>query len=98
MRRFLPDLDRLTQENPWLTLRYAVSDDKESSLEHGDVGDVVARHGPWQSRDIYVAGPPAMVDDTVARLVSAGVPQARIRSEVFAPSRPGPTVDGEVTE
>jgi NAD(P)H-flavin reductase/hemoglobin-like flavoprotein len=92
------DLDRLAQEHPWLTLRYAVSDDKESSLEHGDVGDVVARNGPWQSRDVYVAGPPAMVGDTVARLMSAGVPQARIRSEVFAPSRPGPTVDGEVTE
>jgi NAD(P)H-flavin reductase/hemoglobin-like flavoprotein len=92
------DLDRLAQEHPWLTLRYAASDDKESSLEHGDVGDVVARHGPWQSRDIYVAGPPAMVGDTVGRLISAGVPQGRIRSEVFAPSRPGPTVDGEVTE
>jgi NAD(P)H-flavin reductase/hemoglobin-like flavoprotein len=92
------DLDRLAQENPWLTLRYAVSDDKESSLEHGDVGDVVARHGPWQSRDVYVAGPPAMVDDTAARLLSTGVPQARLRTEVFAPSRPGPTVDGEVTE
>ena len=92
------DLDRLAHENPWLTLRYAVSDDKESSLEHGDVGDVVARHGPWQSRDVYVAGPPAMVDDTAARLLSTGVPQARLRTEVFAPSRPGPTVDGEVTE
>jgi NAD(P)H-flavin reductase/hemoglobin-like flavoprotein len=92
------DLDRLAQENPWLTLRYAVSDDKESSLEHGDVGDVVARHGPWQSRDVYVAGPPAMVDDTAARLLSTGVPQARLRTEIFAPSRPGPTVDGEVTE
>jgi NAD(P)H-flavin reductase/hemoglobin-like flavoprotein len=76
------DLDRLARENPWLTLTYAVSDDKESELEHGDIGDVVVRHGPWLSRDAYVAGPPA----------------DRIRSEVFAPSRPGPDVDGEVTE
>ena len=27
-----------------------------------------------------------------------GVPQQRLHSEVFAPSRPGPSVDGEVTE
>jgi NAD(P)H-flavin reductase len=92
------DLERLAQENPWLTLRYAVSDDKESPFEHGDVGDVVVRHGPWLSRDVYVAGPPAMVDDTVARLAAHGVPPTRIRTEVFAPSRPGPNVDGEVTE
>jgi hypothetical protein len=39
-----------------------------------------------------------MVDDTVARLVAHGLPATRIRAEVFAPSRPGPNVDGEVTE
>jgi NAD(P)H-flavin reductase len=77
---------------------FAVSDDKESELEHGDIGDVVQRHGPWQSRDAYVSGPAAMVDDTVARLVGQGVRRERIRTEVFAPSRPGPSVDGEVTE
>jgi hypothetical protein len=38
------------------------------------------------------------VDDTVARLAAHGLPTARIRTEVFAPSRPGPNVDGEVTE
>ena len=92
------DLDRLDREYPWLTVTYAVSDDKESAFEHGDIGDVVARHGPWLSREVYVAGPPAMVDDTVSRLVGHGLPQDRIRAEVFAPSRPGPTVDGEVTE
>jgi len=92
------DLERLAQENPWLTLRYAVSDDKESAFEHGDVGDVVVRHGPWLSRDVYVAGPPAMVDDTAGRLLAHGLAPTRIRTEVFAPSRPGPDVDGEVTE
>jgi hypothetical protein len=39
-----------------------------------------------------------MVDDTVARLAAHGMPAARIRTEVFAPSRPGPDVEGEVTE
>jgi NAD(P)H-flavin reductase len=93
-----PELARLEREHPWLTVTFAVSDDKESELEHGDIGDVVQRHGPWQSRDAYVSGPAAMVDDTVARLVGQGVRRERIRTEVFAPSRPGPSVDGEVTE
>jgi NAD(P)H-flavin reductase len=92
------DLQRLEQENPWLTVTFVVSEDKISSLEHGDVGDVVLRHGPWLSREVCVAGPAAMVEDTVSRLVQHGVPRQRISSEVFAPSRPGPSVDGEVTE
>jgi NAD(P)H-flavin reductase len=92
------DMRRLQQENPWLSVTVAVSDDKVSSLEHGDIGDVVLRHGPWLSREVCVAGPGVMVDDTVSRLLQHGVPQQRLHSEVFAPSRPGPSVDGEVTE
>jgi NAD(P)H-flavin reductase/hemoglobin-like flavoprotein len=92
------DLERLVREHPWLTVTFAVSEDKVSGLEHGDIGDVVLRHGPWNSREICVAGPAVMVEDTVSRLVRSGVPAQRISSEVFAPSRPGPSVDGEVTE
>jgi NAD(P)H-flavin reductase/hemoglobin-like flavoprotein len=91
-------LDRLAAENPWLSVTYAVSDDKESPLEHGDIGDVVDRHGPWRSRDVYIAGPGPMVEDTEARLLASGLPRERIRAEVFAPSRPGPNVEGDVTE
>jgi NAD(P)H-flavin reductase/hemoglobin-like flavoprotein len=92
------DLEKLSQENPWLTVTYAVSDDKLSSLEQGDVGDVVLRHGPWNSREVFVAGPAVMVEDTVSRLLQHGVRRERMSSEVFAPSRPGPSVDGEVRE
>ena len=92
------DLRRLEQEHPWLTVTYAVSEDKLSSLEQGEVGDVVLRHGPWLSREVCVAGPAPMVEDTVSRLRQHGIPEQRISSEVFAPSRPGPSVDGEVTE
>jgi NAD(P)H-flavin reductase len=92
------DLRRLEEEHPWLTVTFAVSDDKTSALEQGDVGDVVLRHGPWTSREVFIAGPGVMVDDTVTRLLQHGIPHSRIRSEVFAPSRPGPSVDGEVTE
>ncbi|MCZ2816046.1 globin domain-containing protein [Modestobacter sp. VKM Ac-2984] len=92
------DLHRLEQEHPWLTVTPAVSQEKGAPAEHGDIGDVVLRHGPWNSRDVYVAGNPAMIEDTVTRLVHSGVPMARIRTEVFAPSRPSPTLDGKVTE
>ncbi|WP_106276335.1 globin domain-containing protein [Geodermatophilus tzadiensis] len=91
------DLARLEREHPWLTVTVAVSEDEHSQLTHGNVGDVVARSGPWGSREAYVAGPPAMVDDTVERLLQHGLPRDRIRTEVFAPSRPGPDVDGKVT-
>jgi NAD(P)H-flavin reductase/hemoglobin-like flavoprotein len=92
------DLERLDKEHPWLTVTFALSDDKLSPMEQGDVGAVVARHGPWNSRDVYVAGPAAMVEDTTSRLVQSGVRRERLRSEVFAPSRLGPSLDGEVTE
>jgi NAD(P)H-flavin reductase/hemoglobin-like flavoprotein len=92
------DLRRLEKENPWLTVTLAVSDDKVSSLEHGEIGEVVLRHGPWLSREVCVAGPAPIVEDTVSRLLQHGVPPQRMSSEVFAPSRPGPSVDGEVTE
>jgi len=92
------ELQRMEQENPWLTVTLAVSEDKISSLEHGDIGDVVLRQGPWLSREVFVAGPAPMVDDTVARLLQHGIPHERMHSEVFAPSRPGPSIEGEVTE
>jgi NAD(P)H-flavin reductase/hemoglobin-like flavoprotein len=92
------DLRRLEQEHAWLTVTYAVSQEKGTAVEHGDIGDVVLRHGPWTSRDAYVAGNPVMVEDTVARLLQHGLPMGRIRTEVFAASRPSPTVDGKVTE
>jgi NAD(P)H-flavin reductase/hemoglobin-like flavoprotein len=92
------DLRRLDAEHAWLTITCAVSQDKTSAAEHGDIGDVVLRHGPWTSRDAYVAGSPPMVEDTVSRLHQHGLPMARIRTEVFAASRQSPTVDGKVTE
>jgi NAD(P)H-flavin reductase/hemoglobin-like flavoprotein len=92
------DLRRLEQEHRWLTVTCAVSEEKSESVEHGDIGDVVLRHGPWTSREAYVSGNPPMVEDTVTRLHQHGVHMARIRTEVFAASRPSPTVDGKVTE
>jgi NAD(P)H-flavin reductase len=92
------DLERLAQEHPWLAVTLAVSDDPISPLEQGIVGDVVLRHGPWSSREVFIAGPGPMVEHLVPRLVDSGVKPHRIRSEVFAPSRQGPDVHGKVTE
>ncbi|CCG03743.1 globin domain-containing protein [Blastococcus saxobsidens] len=92
------DLEQLAREHPWLSVTFAVSDGAASSLVHGEVGDVVRRAGPWSSREVRVAGPEPMVTATVAGLREDGVPERRMSSEVFAPSRPGPSVDGEVTE
>jgi NAD(P)H-flavin reductase/hemoglobin-like flavoprotein len=91
------DLERLAAEHPWLSVTLAVSEDSWSTLEQGNIAEVVMRGGPWTSRDVYAVGPGPMVEDTVARLVQHGLPRQRIRTEVFAPSRPSPTVDGEVT-
>jgi NAD(P)H-flavin reductase len=92
------DLERLQREHPWLAVTLAVSEDPISTLEQGIVGDVVLRRGPWSSREVYMAGPEAMVDHLVPRLVDSGVKPHRIRTEVFAPSKQGPDVDGKVTE
>ncbi|MGY1615616.1 globin domain-containing protein [Geodermatophilus sp. SYSU D00691] len=89
------DLARLAQRHAWLTVTLAVSEDKVSDLEQGDIADVVLRQGPWLSREAYIAGGPAMVEDTVSRLVGHGLRPDRIRTEVFAPSRPGPSIDDD---
>jgi NAD(P)H-flavin reductase/hemoglobin-like flavoprotein len=94
----LADIRRMEQEHPWLTVILAVSEDKLSSLEQGDIGDVMMRHGPWLSRDAYVAGSHPMVDDTVGRLLQHGLAKERIHLEVFAPSRQSPDLSGEVTD
>lgn len=91
-------LEALQRSCPWLSVSYAVSADELSGLERGDIGDVVLRHGPWLSREVYVAGPAPMVERTVDGLLQHGVPRERVRSEVFAPSRPGPSAEGKVTE
>jgi NAD(P)H-flavin reductase len=94
-------LARLADEHRWLTVVEAVSDPDGTptpGVERGNVGEVALRHGPWTGRDAYVAGPGAMVEDTVARLTRHGVPPDRIRSEAFAPSRLSPDLDGKVTE
>src|SRR3954447_2175053 len=69
---------------PWLNLVRAVSDDPDfRDGEHGDISDVVCRHGPWNEHDFYVSGSAPMVDATLRGLAELRVPQTRIRYDAF---------------
>ena len=79
----LPDLEKMAARWPWLTVVPAVSDDPYYDGECGTLCDVVTRSGSWSRHEAYVAGPTAMVETTVDRLVSVGVPGDRIHIEDF---------------
>jgi NAD(P)H-flavin reductase/hemoglobin-like flavoprotein len=78
-----PKLTELGGRHDWLTLVTAVSDDDHYPGEHGLIGDVAVRSGDWTGHDVYVCGPPAMVEATIKRLVEHGVPEIQIRYEEF---------------
>ncbi len=46
------------------------------------VGDIAAE-GDWTGHDVFVCGSPAMVEATIKRLISSGVPENRIKFEEF---------------
>jgi NAD(P)H-flavin reductase/hemoglobin-like flavoprotein len=79
----LPDLEKMAARWPWLTVIPAVSDDPHFEGQHGPISDVVTRNGSWSHHDAYVAGPTGMVEATVDRLISVGVPGDRIHIEDF---------------
>jgi NAD(P)H-flavin reductase/hemoglobin-like flavoprotein len=97
--RELYDLDALRVmelEHPWLRVTSAVADDpllpeaqvsRDDSrhAEHGEVGEVAARHGRWPERDVevYICGRDEMVRATVKLLSEAGCPHERIHYEGF---------------
>ncbi|GAA0932498.1 globin domain-containing protein [Virgisporangium aurantiacum] len=68
---------------PWLTVTPVLSHDPYFAGERGAVTEVALRHGRWRDHDIYACGPDDMVSDAVIRLVAAGVPTDRIRTEDF---------------
>jgi NAD(P)H-flavin reductase len=90
----LDELQRLSTQHRWLTVTPVVSHDDTYEGERGLLCDVVLTHGPWASWDAYVCGSPEMVEATIPQLTRARVPERRIRFEEFAPSWPGPKVEG----
>jgi NAD(P)H-flavin reductase len=83
----LPGLEKMAAEHPWLTVVPAVSEGRFAG-EVGALADVVARHGAWSDREVYVAGPTAMVADCTSKLIAAGLPAAQIHVEDFGWSEP----------
>jgi NAD(P)H-flavin reductase/hemoglobin-like flavoprotein len=74
----LPDLYRLADAYPRFLLTTVTSDDPAFDGMQGNVGRVAARYLPHRECEAYVAGPVAMVHETIRVLARAGVPQQRI--------------------
>ncbi|HTU04399.1 MAG TPA: globin domain-containing protein [Trebonia sp.] len=74
----LPDLWRLEDAYSGLELIPVTSDDPAFDGMQGNVGRVAARYLPAAECDAYVAGPAAMVRETVRVLQRAGLARERI--------------------
>ena len=74
----LPDLYRLADAYPRFLLTPVTSDDRVFDGMQGNVGRVAARYLPHRECEAYVAGPAAMVRETIRVLARAGMPQQRI--------------------
>ena len=75
----LADLRALEARTPWLRVVPVVSADPSFDGLHGTVPEVLDRFHDWSGNDVYVAGPPEMIERTVTRLDDLGVPTAHIR-------------------
>ncbi|MGO9778564.1 MAG: globin domain-containing protein [Streptosporangiaceae bacterium] len=86
----LPDLWRLADAWPGLNVIPVTSDDPAFDGVQGNVGRVAARYLPHRDCEAYVAGPPAMVQETIDLLGKAGLPRARIHFDdaLLAGARP----------
>lgn len=82
----LYDLDclhRLAHRYPWLSVVAACSQDPNYPGEHGNIGDIVAKYGPWNNHDFFVSGSPAMVRNTLRTLAETHIPSIRIKYDSF---------------
>ena len=74
----LPELWHLTDAYQGLQLTPVTSDDPAFDGMQGNVGRVAARYMPHRECEAYVAGPPAMVRETLGVLTKSGLPRERI--------------------
>jgi len=77
------DLEAMTEKYSWLTVVIAVSDDIRWKGQRGLIGNVAAAAGDWSTHDVFVCGSPPMVESTIKRLISSGVPEEQIKFEEF---------------
>ncbi|GGO10345.1 flavohemoprotein [Microbispora rosea subsp. aerata] len=81
----MPDLARMEAVFPWLRVLPVVSDDPAYDGIRGRLPDVIERFHSWTDHEVYVCGPPPMVDETVRRLRSSGVPPSQIHHDPTQP-------------
>jgi NAD(P)H-flavin reductase len=74
----LTDLWQLADAWPGLQIIPVTSDDRAFEGMQGNVGRVAARYLPHRRCEAYVAGPPAMVRESIRMLAQAGLPRERI--------------------
>jgi NAD(P)H-flavin reductase/hemoglobin-like flavoprotein len=74
----LPELWRLADAYQGFRLTPVTSDDPAYDGMQGNVGRVAVRYMPPRESEAYVAGPPAMVRETVEVLAKSGLPRQRI--------------------
>jgi NAD(P)H-flavin reductase/hemoglobin-like flavoprotein len=88
----LPALWRLADAWPGLQVIPVTSDDHAFDGMQGNVGRVAARYLPHRECEAYVAGPPAMVRESLRMLAQAGLPRTRIHFDdaLLAGTPPGP--------
>jgi NAD(P)H-flavin reductase/hemoglobin-like flavoprotein len=77
----LADLIRMEATFPWLRVLPVVSEQPAYDGMCGLLPDVVQRFHSWTDHEVYVCGPPAMVNETVRRLQNDGVLPARIHRD-----------------
>jgi len=77
----LPDLRRLERMFHWLRVTAVVAQDSRFDGMHGKVPDVLDRFDGWADHDVYISGPPAMIDHTARALQGLGVAPARIHHD-----------------
>ena len=74
----LPELWHLADAYQGLQLTPVASDDPAFDGMQGNVGRVAARHMPHRECEAYVAGPPAMISETLRVLAKSGLPRERM--------------------
>lgn len=75
----LPDLRALEARTPWLRVVPVVSEDPSYDGMRGTLPEVLDRFPGWSGHDVYVSGPPEMIERTVTKLDELGVPAEHIR-------------------
>jgi NAD(P)H-flavin reductase/hemoglobin-like flavoprotein len=94
----LPELWHLADAYQGLQLTPVTSDDPAFDGMQGNVGRVAARYMPHRECEAYVAGPPAMVRETLGVLVKSGLPRERIHYDDALLADDGPPTADEQPE